>query len=413
MVRNFILLRGKAIISYSLRLFRSLAILRTFPKIISAFSSFVIFIFVLRNLGVDSFARLQVIYGLTSIFLWVLDFGLMKSYIENFSTGQIPIAKNIWTLKSLSVCISLFLVPVAFIFGFTSSQQSFFICVAILDLFTDSFVEPRIVNSSTKQSIIFQISKKLSLLIIIILLTYSGNQIGPYELFIIYALVCGFFLLKEQHRLGANLIIPINKSEIRLSAKYWLQSAGVQLLNLDVLILNSFGAKESVILLSGIRRISGAIGLFGATRSTQIFAQILQSKKGVPSVGSILDIFVATFVPVVLVSVVLSDVIVNLFGFKESESSVFMGLSLLFLTPFGVLGALLSNILLALKKFNLVTFVNFISSVIYLFLLVYLGSRIDTNLAVAFGNIVYTLISVILFFVALHQIKKWNLLNNE
>ena len=350
----------------SASLFKHLDFSKSSAKILNAGFSFITYILLLRSLGTDLFSQLLVMYGLAGVFLWLTDVGLTRHYIYEFSRANFEKAKSIWGMRLISGFFTI-LIFGQIVLSFAGITAFFFASIALLDIFTDSFIEPRIISSKSRTSFGIQLSKRIGILLSMWFLLLLNVEVSPLTTFVIYTFVCCPIVLLEFAKNGTYRVKNLTMYDFRLSFGYWIQNAGTSLANLDIPLIAYFFGAEITVVISGIRKITTAIAMFGMTTSTLVFSEssgnfdysLIRRK-----IWSVLGLtFTLSIAGIALQNLIFRYVL----NIETSSRNIQLSVFLLLLTTMGVYLSNVNSILLGLKKIAQVTFATFLSSGVYLF----------------------------------------------
>ena len=167
----------------------NLHITKSSPKVLNAGFSFLTYILLLRTLGMDVFAQLLVMYGFAGVFLWSIDIGISRLYIHEYSKGNFEKARSLWGVRLLGSILAMLILG-QIVLNFSNTVTFFLISTALLDLLTDSFIEPRIINSKIKTALMIQTWKRVSILFLILALLTLNREVGPVTVFLVYIFGC-------------------------------------------------------------------------------------------------------------------------------------------------------------------------------------------------------------------------------
>lgn len=370
--------------------------LKSIPRIVSSLTSLMIFFLTLKLIGKESFAHLQSMYAVGGFILWVVDFGLLKSYSQKLGQGDFQASREIFSLR-IYIAYTVLIFPLLLgLLKILDFELSLLMLVAILDLFTESFLDSRVLDKSNKQALLIQLVKKLTLLIsIILMLAYRLDSL--VILATVYGSFCTVLIIYENLREGNNFKgIQIGR-RIKDSLIFWRQSVAASVSGLDTFIMNLIGTADLVVIYSGLKKIANYIAVFGGTQSvltlyyasrgiqlTELFTNI----RRVSYHAFLMSIVTAFTVPLIL-SMFLSV--------PRSTSHIALSVIIIVLTPIGILNSNINSILLGTQLTDNLVKTTLSISLCYLSLLLTL-TRIDESFGVAVSLIFSHFAQLIYFY---------------
>jgi hypothetical protein len=242
----------------------------------------------------------------------------------------------------------------------------FLISTALLDLFTDSFIEPRIINSKIKIAIMIQTWKRVSILFLIMALLTLNREVGPLAVFLVYIFGCIPVIAIEVVRNGTYRIKDLEINDFKLAIGYWIQNAGTTLASLDIPLISFLYGAEFTVVISSIRKITTAIAIFGMTTSTMVFSESSGIFKYEKLKDKIRSAIVFTIMQSCACIVFLDPIFNYVIKIENTASNKQLSFFLLAITSVGIYLSILNSVLLGLKKISQVTIATFLSSGLYL-----------------------------------------------
>jgi O-antigen/teichoic acid export membrane protein len=397
--------RGKSNVALPLVTLKHLNLSKSSAKFANAGLSFLTFIFLLRSLGTEAFAQLLVMYGLAGTLLWLTDMGLTRLYIYEFSRKNLEKAKSIWGTRLI---VSILTITIFTLVTLRISDKAtfFFALIALLDLFTDSFIETRIVNSNAKTAFSIQLSKRLGILLLMFLFMLTSNGSLLFYTMISYAAICVPIILYEIARNGTSRIKNLEFQDFKLSFGYWIQNAGTSLSNLDIPIISYLFGAEITVVISGVRKITTAIAMFGMTTSTLVFSESSLDFDFTEIRIRVRSVLVLTFTLSIMGIAFLNPILNYVLKIDTTSRNLQLSIFLLLLTTVGVFLSNMNSVLLGLKKIPQVTTATFLSSGAYLFSLIAFSSLNLDYYAIMIAILINYTIEFVFYRIYLTKLSK-------
>lgn len=340
---------------------------------------------VMSNLN---FTRVQIVYSIAGILLWLIDFGAMNILVMKFATREFKLISEVWTHRTIRLfffgCLAT---PICYLFTHVFSIP-ILLFGCLFDLNSDNLISLRQIAMTKRQALMIQMAKKGSQTTFLLLFYFSHVEPSLQVLSVILLVPSLTTLVYDSYKIVGGLTKVRLTIPESVSRKMWLQGGGTILAGLDVWIFGVHHAFKLIACLTIAKKISSSMGIFGATLATEsLFAsandgfstQLLKLKSTVQHTAFLVGILALISALTIPIS------FKYLIGGTLSAVEISLAAGIILVTPVGILASSMNAIFLGKKKFWFASLSTYGSSLIYLLWLSIMGKFFSFSIIAIFG----------------------------
>ena len=372
-------------------------------KLISSILTFFFYGLLIKFLKSNDFVIFQVSLGIAAFLNWFLDFGLVNISILRNATANQKEMHEAWLLRTIIYIFSLTIILSAVFFGISSGILLIFMSL-LIDFAYESGSSFRQNFYSIRSITTITIGKRTLILVAVIFLS-KFEKISLTNIAVIMLAINIPLYVRDLYNLR-KFGGKINFSLLHSSKKYWFQSGGTILANLDSLILKILSAENVIEVLALTRRISNALGLLGSSLVPDSMFRVSKDKNDISELkGTIFRISILTLAASIIVLISFPFIY---YYFTEEKLATyfypFVTVAIL-IVPLGVITANLNAVILALELTSIAAVSTYSSSISYLLFIV-IGKMTDNLLVgITIGILMNSLIELVIQVVSLKNNK--------
>ncbi len=339
-------------------------------RIILSLFSFLHFSLIFHSLSQQVLIVFLVTISAGTILAWVYDLGLQTEIAKNISKSDLNLSRVQVTMRFYLLCSGvLVVILVGTVLG---RAEIFLLLVAcILDSHTDTSINIRQLGMNRKEFSIVSLSKRFLQIILLIIELLIGMTVDTSVLTFNLLVTSFMVLVIDLYFLGFKFQ-KISYRNYFAGISNLLQSAGTNLTHLDLPIISYLGGGVYIPVIAASRKYLGILSSISSAYQLEIFQKAIKSRG---EINSLIHIFrrIACFVSGVMPLVAFCLIV--LFPLLNSDIEVNFLNQLIILTmsliaPWGIVNSLQNSVLLTYAIGFKLAFSTFVSSFLYLLLLV-------------------------------------------
>lgn len=338
-------------------------------RVISGLSSGVLLVLLGQQLGLSEFAELQVHLTYGALMYWISDLGLVGlAYVYSVQSNIIELA-SCWRTR-----MSMLFAPLIFLLTILSLQIvnltfGLIVFVGLIEAYVDSNLPLRQLFRSPLANNLSVTFRKVSQLMLLALTTLVFADLNPIHAVLIYGLPSGVVFITDALFFGKFSGNP-SLATLKKSIRYFFQSSGTSISSIDLLIIDKFGFSNMIYAYAIGKKIYSFLMIPGTTflRISMKNSSLVDEsfRKFLLSLKSILAI---TLLTSLLVSILFSALPTSTIEKRISVGGYFLILTMIFLPFLGAISTNLNGLLVSKSNYRFAAISTFISSFVYLFLL--------------------------------------------
>jgi hypothetical protein len=325
-------------------------------------------------LPLANFAKYQIAFSIALLVCWIADFGIVTAMNRIVRSPDEILLKSFSTIRQILALFAIITtLAISTIFGI-DFQYSLLLSALIIDNYVDNSFAIRQISLSGRQNIYYSVSKK-ALQVILIAFLEVVNQLSFINLGIAFAVSNVAILWIEYTKFGFSLS-NLSTRRFHDSWKFWFQSGGTVIANLDVLIISNFGGANFLSPIALSRKFSQSIGVLGSTLVPQTVSDFSKNRNS-PTfrIPHLYRYAFFSFIGSISVAVIFPRISNSLFSISFSKSELFVFLVIVCLTPIGVLTTNFNAAFLGLNRPGLAALTTYLSTFIYFVTLAFFGFK--------------------------------------
>lgn len=372
-------------------------------KLISSILTFFFYGLLIKFLKSNDFVIFQVSLGIAAFLNWFLDFGLVNISILRNASANLKEMHEAWLLRTIIYIFSLTIILSAVFFGISSGMLLIFISL-LFDFAYESGSSFRQNFYSIRNITTINISKRTLILVAVIFLS-KFEKISLTNIAVVMLAINIPLYVRDLYNLR-KFGGKINFSLLHSSKKYWFQSGGTILANLDSLILKILSSENVIEVLALTRRISNALGLLGSSLVPDSMFRVSKDKNDISELkGTIFRISILTLAASIIMLISFPFIY---YYFTEEKLATyfypFVTVAIL-IVPLGVITANLNAVILALELTSIAAVSTYSSSISYLMFIVIGKMTGNLLVGITIGILMNSLIELVIQVVSLRNNK--------
>ena len=332
----------------------------------TTFIGFFVTLIMIREFTPEYFAHYQLTLVIGYFLAWCVDFGMTSMYTQFRSQNNYKMAISAWGLRLSHLVLATIFAFSGYLISFYSLSTVLLFLGALLDLMTDNQIAIRQLYCSQYRFQFTTIGKKAVQVILLLLSVKFGFFSLTTVAYILF--VPSVVLMFHDHRKFGGFKV-VNPTEIYSEGyKIWFQAGGSVLTQLESVVVFSRLDLHLLKVLAASRKISNALGIFGAAHVPVSLSVAAAKKKQVKDQvllvsKSAIWIFLMVVIPLTLLA---KPFFATLFDLQISNDEYIVVICVLMCIPLGVITANLNAVLLGLRMYRQAGIATYSSTLIYL-----------------------------------------------
>jgi len=325
-------------------------------------------------LPLANFAKFQIAFSIALLVCWIADFGIVTAMNRIVRSSDEILLKSFSTIRQILALLAIITTLAISIIFCIDFQYSLLLSALIIDNYVDNSFALRQISLSERQNIYYSVSKK-ALQVILIAFLEDVNQLSFINLGIAFTISNVAILWIEYTKFGFSLS-NLSTRRFQDSWKFWFQSGGTVIANLDVLIISNFSGANFLSPIALSRKFSQSIGVLGSTLVPQTISDFSKNRNSHTfRIPHLYRYAFFSFIGSISVAVIFPRISNSLFSISFSKSELFVFLVIVCLTPIGVLTTNFNAAFLGLNRPGLAALTTYLSTFIYFVTLAFFGFK--------------------------------------
>jgi len=337
--------------------------------------------------SVEFFSKIALGYSIAGIALWLSDFGSNNWMLIQYGRKEFEKLQIEWSFRYLRVLFFGSIISASIFFLNKDSILAVITFVCLLDLDADTSLGIRqLIYTPRKAVLLHSLKKILQLLLFLSWFLYgsSDNQL-TFALVLIFPVV--LIKVVDTHAIGG---LRFNRKHARKDNSFpmWLQGGYTSLVNLDLVILAYFQEYELIATLAIGKKLYSALYIFASTLSTEILGSSekdLKINDNSSRVNAFRQTMFLSIVASIFIILFLKPILALLSPNERESLNTVVILTMVAVTPFGIPGSFYNAILLRRKRFLLSAVQGFVSAILYLLCIFWIGLLSNFAIAIIIG----------------------------
>ena len=347
-------------------------------RVLSGLTSGVLLVLLGQQLGLSDFAELQVHFTYGALMYWISDFGLMGlAYVNSVQSNMSGLA-SCWRMRMYMLSAPLIFLMTILSLQIVSLTFALIIFIGLIEAYVDSNLPIRQLFRSPLANNLSVTFRKISQLILLALMALVFVDLTLIHVVLIYGLPSGIVFITDAIFFSKYSGKP-SLDMLKKSAKYFVQSSGTSISSIDLLIIDKFGYSNMIYPYALGKKIYSFLMIPGTTFlriSMKNNALVNENfRKFLLSLKSILAI---TLLASLVASMLFTALSTFSFEKKISVGGYFFILTMIFLPFLGSISTNLNGLLVSKSNYRFAAISTFLSSFVYLFLLL-TGFKLGVN----------------------------------
>ncbi len=379
-------------------------------RVLSAAISFMIVSLLIRDLSKEDFNNYAVTLSVLALLFWILDFGTSNLLIMLHGKSEQQKIRELLGTRFLifSFIVTAGSVGAYFLAGFEIALMFF---AFSLETSYESLNSFRQINSTNRQLLNNILIRRVAQITTLFILSHYSklNLITTSTVYIISS----FIFVFNDYIKYKPIFSKVNFSLYFGGRWIWVQSGGTSLANLDILILNNSTASHLIPSFIIGKKFSNALGIIGSVTSPHTL--LLSSKSDPNLINQLKRVIKWTLFITLLSSLIFTfhDPLIQLImGVKSDNANMWIIGTCLIIAPIGIINSNLNAMLIGLGSMKFVALSTYLSTLIYLMILLMVNFFKLSDIFVAVGIFANLLIEFILLVLGLLLINSRNHVNH-
>lgn len=347
-------------------------------RVLSGLSSGVLLVLLGQQLGLSEFAELQVHFTYGALMYWISDFGLLGlAYVHSVQSNMSGLA-SCWRMRMYMLFAPLIFLITILSLQIVNLTFGLIIFIGLIEAYVDSNLPIRQLLRSPIANNLSVTFRKVSQLILLALMALVFVDLTLTHVVLIYGLPSGIVFVADAIFFSKYSGNP-SLNMLKKSAKYFVQSSGTSISSIDLLIIDKFGYSNMIYPYALGKKIYSFLMIPGTT-----FLRI--SMKNNVSVNENFRKFLLSLKSILAITLLISlmasmlFMALSTFSFEKkiSVGGYFFILTMIFLPFLGAISTNLNGLLVSKSNYRFAAISTFLSSFLYLFLLL-TGFKLGVN----------------------------------
>ena len=347
-------------------------------RVVSGVTSGLLIILLGRSLTGTDFAHMQIYFSYGALLCWFFDFGLLGLAFVYAAQDNRSSFASCWRLRNRILALPVLTILIVIYFGNFEVIFAFLILIGMQESIVDSHLPLRQIFRSPLANTLSVVVRRVFQLLILVIIFFQGSSLNISHVLLVFG-IPSFLVLISDLAYFSRFSGRLEIGKLKKSIKFFIQSTGTSIATLDYFLLGHFGFQNLVYPYTLGKKFYSFLMIPGTTLLQSTIKNEVQI--GTQARNFWLKIKGALGITAILsfISAACFTLFADLFlGKIHDFGSIFIPVVLILLPILGSVTVNLNGILVSRSLFLRASIATFLSSFIYLLILI-MGFSIGFN----------------------------------